>query len=78
MSESKLSKQFFLNDSLVNFETGEIQTDGKVVVVEPKVMALLEVFSQKPHQVLSAEMLLLMFGHKLFSVLIQFAEILLC
>ncbi|WP_462180092.1 winged helix-turn-helix domain-containing protein [Pseudoalteromonas gelatinilytica] len=57
MSESKLSKQFFLNDSLVNFETGEIQTDGKVVVLEPKVMALLEVFSQKPHQVLSAEML---------------------
>ena len=57
MTEHELPTQFCINDCEVNTETGEIITDGETQVVEPKVMALLNVFAQKPRQVLSAEML---------------------
>ena len=57
MTEHELPTQFCINDLEVNTETGEIITDGETQVVEPKVMALLNVFAQKPRQVLSSEML---------------------
>ncbi|URQ88937.1 winged helix-turn-helix domain-containing protein [Pseudoalteromonas sp. SCSIO 43101] len=57
MSVSELPNQFCINDFLIDVETGEVVSEGKVQVIEPKVMALLLVFAQRPRQVLSAEML---------------------
>ena len=52
-----MPNQFHINDFRIDIETGEIEKDEKIQVIEPKVMALLKVLAQKPRQVLAAETL---------------------
>jgi len=52
-----LPNRFYINDVLVDLETGEVILDGKIQVIEPKVMTLLKVLSSSPSQVISAEAL---------------------
>lgn len=57
MEGRTLTNKYYVNDFLVNIETGEIVSSEKNQVVEPKVMALLNVLAQAPRQVYSAESL---------------------
>lgn len=57
MNTSDLPNQFYVNATLVDIETGEITTEGKTLVLEPKVMALLQVLVKAPRQVISAQSL---------------------
>ncbi|NQY65090.1 MAG: winged helix-turn-helix domain-containing protein [Alteromonadaceae bacterium] len=52
-----LPNRFYINDFLVDLETGEVIFDGKIQVIEPKVMTLLKVLASSPNQVISAETL---------------------
>lgn len=53
----ELPNRFYINDFLVDLDTGEIIFKGESQVVEPKVMALLKVFAQSSKRVFSAEAL---------------------
>jgi DNA-binding winged helix-turn-helix (wHTH) protein/Tol biopolymer transport system component len=53
----ELPNRFYINDFLVDLETGEVSFDGEILVIEPKVMTLLKVLASSPNQVISAETL---------------------
>ena len=57
MSISELPNQFYIIDFWIDIETGEVVKEGKIQVIEPKVMALLKVLARNPHQVLTAKRL---------------------
>ncbi|TLX46481.1 hypothetical protein C1E24_14040 [Pseudoalteromonas phenolica] len=57
LSYTNLPKKISINEFRVDFGTGQISTDTKIEVIEPKVMDLLRVLCGAPRQVHSAEVL---------------------
>ena len=74
-SYKNLPEKISINEFRVDFGTGQISTDTKIEVIEPKVMDLLRYFVVHLNRFIALKFYLKKFGPNLFTAPTQLEEI---